>query len=50
VIVSIRGQVPFFFKGVLKFDPTTEELLNEPNFAAGERQIERACAQLNPEG
>jgi hypothetical protein len=50
VIVSITGQVPFFFKGVLKFDPTTEELLNEPNFAAGERQIERACARLNPEG
>jgi hypothetical protein len=49
VIVSITGQVPFFFKGVLKFDGDTEELLNEPNFAAGERQIERACAQLNPE-
>jgi hypothetical protein len=50
VIVSVTGQVPFGFKGVLKFDPTTEELLNEPNFAAGERQIERACARLNPEG
>ena len=50
VIVSIRGQVPFFFKGVLKFDATTEEWLNEPNLAAGERQIERACAALNPEG
>jgi hypothetical protein len=46
----IRGQVPFNFKGVLKSDPSTEELLNEPNFAAGERQIERACAALNPEG
>ena len=34
VIVSIRGQVPFFFKGVLKFDGTTEEPLNDPNFAA----------------
>jgi hypothetical protein len=50
VIVSIRGQVPFFFKGVLKFAGTTEKPLNEPNFAAGERQIERACAALNPEG
>lgn len=50
VIVSIRGQVPFFFKGVMKFDGTTEEPLNNPNFAAGERQIERACAALNPEG
>ena len=50
VIVSIRGQVPFFFKGVLKFDGTTEEPLNNPNFAAGEREIERACAALNPEG
>ncbi len=50
VIVSIRGQVPFDFKGVLKFDATTEELLHEPNFAAGERQIERACARLNPAG
>ena len=50
VIVSIRGQVPFFFKGVWKFDGTTEEWLHEPNLAAGEREIERACAQLNPEG
>jgi hypothetical protein len=50
VIVSIRGQVPFLFKGVMKFDGTTEEPLNNPNFAAGERQIERACAALNPEG
>ena len=50
MIVSIRGQVPFDFKGVLKFDPTTDELLHEPNFAAGERQIERACARLNPDG
>jgi len=50
VIVSLRGQGPFFFKGVLKFDGTTGELLNEPNFAAGERQIKRACAALNPEG
>ena len=50
VIVSIRGQLPFFFKGVLKFDGTTEEWLNEPNLAAGEREIERACARLNPEG
>ena len=50
VIVSLRGQVPFFFKGVLKFDATTEEWLNEPNLAAGEREIERACAALNPEG
>jgi hypothetical protein len=50
VIVSLRGQLPFFFKGVLKFDATTEEWLNEPNLAAGERQIQRACAALNPEG
>ena len=50
MIVSIRGQVPFFFKGVMKFDGTTDEPLNNPNFAAGERQIERACAALNPEG
>ena len=49
-IVSITGQVPFDFKGVLKFDGATDELLNEPNFAAGERQIERACARLNPDG
>jgi hypothetical protein len=50
VIVSLRGQVPFWFKGVLKFDGTTDEWLNEPNLAAGERQVERACAVLNPEG
>ncbi len=48
VIVSVRGQVPFFFKGVWKFDGTTEEWLHEPNLAAGERQIDRACARLNP--
>jgi hypothetical protein len=48
VIVSITGQSPFTFKGVLKFDGTTGEWLNEPNLAAGERQIERACAALNP--
>ena len=45
VVVSVRGQVPFFFKGVRKFDGTTEEWLHEPNLAAGERQIERACAR-----
>ena len=50
VIVSLRGQLPFFFKGVLKFDPDADEWLNEPNLAAGERQVERACAALNPEG
>jgi hypothetical protein len=50
VIVSLRGQLPFFIKGVLKFDDTTGEWLNEPNFAASERQIQRACAVLNPEG
>jgi hypothetical protein len=50
VIVSLRGQLPFFIKGVLKFDGTTGEWLNEPNLAAGERQVERACAALNPEG
>jgi len=37
VIVSLRGQLPFFIKGVLKFDDTTGEWLNEPNFAASER-------------
>jgi hypothetical protein len=50
VIVLSRGQVPFVFKGVLKLDGTTDEPLHEPNLAAGERQIERACARLNPEG
>ena len=50
VIVSIRGQVPFFFKGVWKFDGTTGEWLHEPNLAAGEREIARACAALNPAG
>jgi hypothetical protein len=52
VIVSLRGQLPFFFKGVLKYDPAIagDNWLNEPNLAAGERQVERACAALNPEG
>ena len=49
LIISLRGQTPFFFKGVVKLDAATGELLNKPNFAAGERQIERACARLNPE-
>ena len=49
VIVSLRGQIPFFFKGVLKFDGDTQEWINDPNLAAGERQVERACAQLNPQ-
>jgi hypothetical protein len=50
VIVSLRGQIPFFSKGVVKFDPETGEFLNQPNLAAGERQVERACAALNPAG
>jgi hypothetical protein len=49
VIVSISGQTPFRFKGVLKFKGITGEELNEPNLAASEREIERACAVLNPQ-
>jgi hypothetical protein len=43
VILSIIGQVPFDFKGVLKIDPETGEVLHEPSAAY---DTTRVCARL----
>ena len=43
LILSIIGQVPFDFKGVLKIDPATGEVLHEPS--AG-YDTTRVCARL----
>jgi hypothetical protein len=43
LIVSIIGQVPFEFKGVLKIDPDTGEVFHEPSAAYG---TEKICARL----
>ena len=43
LILSIIGQVPFDFKGVLKIDPETGEVLHEPS--AG-YDTTRVCARL----
>jgi hypothetical protein len=45
IVVSIIGQVPFDFAGVLKFDPETGEVILEPRDRSDE-QIARACAAL----
>ena len=44
-ILSIIGQVPFDFAGVLKIDLETGEAILEPN-DRGEQQLEAACAAL----
>ena len=44
-MLSIIGQVPFDFAGVLKIDPETEEVILEPRDRS-EEQIARACAAL----
>jgi hypothetical protein len=43
MILSITGQVPFEFKGVLKIDPETGEVLHEPSAAY---DTTRVCARL----
>jgi hypothetical protein len=45
VVLSISGQVPFFFAGVLKIDPETDEVIFEPRDRS-EEQLARACAVL----
>lgn len=45
VILSIIGQVPFEFAGVLKIDPDTGEVILEPH-DRGAEQLARACAAL----
>ena len=43
VILSIIGQVPFEFKGVLKIDPETDEVFHEPSAAYDTTKV---CARL----
>jgi hypothetical protein len=45
VVLSIIGQVPFAFAGVLKIDPETEEVILEPKDRS-EAQLAKACAVL----
>ena len=44
-VLSIAGQVPFFFAGVLKIDLETGEAILEPRDRS-EEQLARACATL----
>jgi hypothetical protein len=44
-ILSIRGQVPFDFIGVLKINLDTGEVVHEPSHLIGDR-VEEACAAL----
>jgi hypothetical protein len=44
-VLSIAGQVPFFFAGVLKIDLETGEAIFEPRDRS-EEQLARACAAL----
>ena len=44
-VLSITGQVPFFFAGVLKIDLETGEAIFEPRDRSAE-QLARACAAL----
>lgn len=48
VTLSIIGQVPFGFTGVLVLDPDTGEIIKEPNFFRGDAQLAKACEILNP--
>ncbi|WP_336029179.1 hypothetical protein [Geodermatophilus sp. FMUSA9-8] len=48
LVLSIIGQVPFDFRGVLKIDPDTGEVLHEPSESASD-DLDRVCAVLNPE-
>lgn len=45
LVLSIIGQVPFGFTGVLKIDPETEEVLLEPHHSIEDR-VDDACAAL----
>jgi len=45
VTLSITGQVPFGFAGVLVLDVDTGEVLHEPNLR-GDEQLEKACRLL----
>jgi hypothetical protein len=45
LVLSIVGQVPFGFTGVLKLDPETEEAILEPHHSIEDR-LDDACAAL----
>ena len=47
VTLSIIGQVPFAFTGVLVLDPETGNIIKEPNFR-GDARLAKACERLNP--
>ena len=47
VTLSIIGQVPFAFTGVLVLDAETGEVVKEPHFR-GDEQLAKACERLNP--
>jgi hypothetical protein len=44
-ILSIIGQVPFDFNGVLKINLDTDEIVHEPGHSTA-AEIEKACARL----
>ena len=45
LVLLITGQVPFFFAGVLKINPETEEVILEPH-DRGDEQLAKACKVL----
>jgi hypothetical protein len=45
LVLLISGQVPFFFAGVLKINPETEEVILEPRDRS-EEQLAKACEAL----
>jgi hypothetical protein len=45
LVLLITGQVPFFFAGVLKINPETEEVILEPRDRS-EEQLAKACRAL----
>lgn len=45
-IISIIGQIPFGFNGVLKINLDTDEVIHEPGHSSGDQQLAEACAAL----
>lgn len=43
-VLSLIGQLPFWFNGVLKIDLETDEIIQEPKFKVG--AVEELCAAL----
>ena len=44
--LSITGQVPFDFAGILVIDLDTGDVVKEPTFR-GDKQLEKACRLLS---